>query len=148
MLPASSAITLTMEVSFPFHSHLIGRSGQKVNQLMEQRETRIHFPDTNRVVGHPKSNTVVVRGSMVVVKNTCQRNRVKPFSSTQLLLFSHNYTYNFFVENHSNRVCYRVPNGATDIIDQPKLFEHYLRVYGALLRFYSKIDGLRCQVNI
>lgn len=35
-----------------------------------------------------------------------------------------------------------------DIIGQPNLSEHFLRVYGVLLRFYPKIDGIHCQVNI
>ena len=58
----SSVITLTMEVSYPFHSHLIGRSGQNVNQLtMKQSGTWSYFTDTNRVAGNLKSNTVVDR---------------------------------------------------------------------------------------
>ena len=35
-----------------------------------------------------------------------------------------------------------------DIIGQEKLLDHFSTVYGVLLRFYPKIDGINCQVNI
>ncbi len=97
-----------MEVSYPFHSHLIGRSGQNVNQLMEQSGTRIHFPDTNRVAGHLKSNTVVVRGAMAAVENVRQRIRVSHINCT-LIAFQY-YTFFLIIENHADRVCDRVQN--------------------------------------
>jgi len=102
LLQASSAITLTMEVSYPFHSHLIGRSGQNVNKLMEQSGTRIHFPDTNRVAGHQKSNTVVVRGSMAAAENVRQRIRVRHFSSTPLYSYCFHCNFIFLIENHAD----------------------------------------------
>ena len=65
-----------MEVSYPYHSYLIGRSGVSINQVMEQTNTRIHFPDQNRISGQKKSNRVVIRGSMTDAENARQRIRV------------------------------------------------------------------------
>lgn len=65
-----------MEVSYTFHSHLIGRSGQNINRLMEETDTRIHFPDRNRMTGEPKSNNVVIRGQMSNLEKARQRIRV------------------------------------------------------------------------
>lgn len=70
------AMTLTLEVSYPFHSHLIGRSGQNINNLMKLTGTRIHFPDRNRIAGQSKSNKVVVRGELPNLENARQRLRV------------------------------------------------------------------------
>lgn len=69
-------VTLSMEVSYPFHSYLIGRSGANINKVMEQTNTRIHFPDQNRICGQKKSNLVVIRGSMTDVENARQLIRV------------------------------------------------------------------------
>jgi hypothetical protein len=68
--------TLSIEVSYPFHSHLIGRSGQNINRVMEETETRIHFPDRNRIAGESKSNSVIIRGPLANLENACQRIRV------------------------------------------------------------------------
>jgi hypothetical protein len=65
-----------MEVSYTFHSHLIGRSGQNINRVMEDTETRIHFPDRNRIAGESKSNSVVIRGPIANLENARQRIRV------------------------------------------------------------------------
>ena len=68
--------TLSMEVSFTFHSHLIGRSGQNVNRVMDETGTRIHFPDRNRIVGEFKCNNVIIRGSMANIELARTRIRV------------------------------------------------------------------------
>lgn len=65
-----------MEVSYPYHSHLIGRSGQNINRLMQETKTRIHFPDRNRIAGQIKSNNVVIRGQLVALEDARQRIRV------------------------------------------------------------------------
>lgn len=67
---------MTMEVSYPFHSHLIGRSGQAINGLMKETETRIHFPDRNRIAGQSKINSVVIRGHLADLDKARQRIRV------------------------------------------------------------------------
>jgi hypothetical protein len=69
--------TLSMEVSYSFHSQLIGRSGNCISQLMEQTGTRIHLPDRNRIAGQTKSNIVIVRGTLAAVENARQRIRVR-----------------------------------------------------------------------
>ena len=68
--------TLSMEVSYPFHSHLIGRSGKNINLLMEETGTRIHFPDGNRISGQVKSNGIVIRGEIANLEIARQRIRV------------------------------------------------------------------------
>lgn len=71
---------MSMEVSYPFHSHLIGRSGQNINKVMKETGTRIHFPDRNRISGQSKSNTVVIRGQLGDLENARQRLRVSHLS--------------------------------------------------------------------
>jgi hypothetical protein len=65
-----------MEVSYPYHSHLIGRSGQNVNRVMDESGTRIHFPDRNRIVGEYKCNNVIIRGPMANIEQARTRIRV------------------------------------------------------------------------
>lgn len=72
----ASSVTLSMEVSYTFHSHMIGRSGQNINRLMDETGTRIHFPDRNRMMGEPKCNNVVIRGQLVNLEKARQRIRV------------------------------------------------------------------------
>ena len=80
--------TLSIEVSYPFHSHLIGRSGQNINRVMEETETRIHFPDRNRIAGESKSNSVIIRGPLANLENARQRIRVSvTFSLIYLSIF-------------------------------------------------------------
>lgn len=43
---------------------------------MEETDTRIHFPDRNRMTGEPKSNNVVIRGQMSNLEKARQRIRV------------------------------------------------------------------------
>lgn len=68
--------TLAIEVSYPFHSHLIGRSGRNINRIMEDTGTRIHFPDRNRIAGESKSNSVIIRGRLAGLEMARQRIRV------------------------------------------------------------------------
>ena len=68
--------TLSIEVSYPFHSYLIGRSGQNINRVMEETETRIHCPERNRIAGESKSNSVIIRGPLANLENARQRIRV------------------------------------------------------------------------
>lgn len=119
-------VTLSMDVSYPFHSHLIGRSGQHINRLMEQTRTRIHFPDRNRIAGQAKSNKVIVRGQMADIENVRQRIRME-------------VPVEFVVECRIDRV---KAKGESSLID------YFSKTYGVLLRFYPKIDGVSCQVNI
>ena len=73
---ASVSATLFMEVSYTFHSHLIGKAGKNINSLMDETGTRIHFPDGNRMAGHSKSNSVIIRGEIDKLENVRQRIRV------------------------------------------------------------------------
>ena len=75
-----------MEVSYPFHLHLIGKSGKNINRLMEETGTRIHFPDQNRISGQSKSNGVVVRGEITNLEMARQRIRVSHLIPFVLLL--------------------------------------------------------------
>ena len=43
---------------------------------MEETETRIHFPDRNRIAGESKSNSVIIRGPLANLENARQRIRV------------------------------------------------------------------------
>ncbi len=46
----TTQVTLSMDVSYPFHSHLIGRSGQHINRLMEQTRTRYKYFGLHKVI--------------------------------------------------------------------------------------------------
>ena len=43
---------------------------------MDETGTRIHFPDGNRMAGHSKSNSVIIRGEIDKLENVRQRIRV------------------------------------------------------------------------
>ncbi|KAK4018783.1 hypothetical protein OUZ56_000825 [Daphnia magna] len=118
--------TLSMEVSYTFHSHLIGRSGQNINRLMEETDTRIHFPDRNRMTGEPKCNNVVIRGQLSNLEKARQRIRM-------------DIPVEIIVDCSSEKI---------SSFGQCSLIDYFSKSYGVLLRFYPKIDGLSCQVNI
>ncbi|XP_059352077.1 protein bicaudal C homolog 1-like isoform X2 [Daphnia carinata] len=118
--------TLSMEVSYTFHSHLIGRSGQNINRLMEETGTRIHFPDRNRITGEPKCNNVVIRGQLPNLEKARQRIRM-------------DIPVEIIVDCSSEKI---------SSLGQGQLIDYFSKNYGVLLRFYPKIDGLNCQVNI
>lgn len=67
-------------MSYPFHSHLIGRAGRNINRIMEDTGTRIHFPDRNRIAGESKSNSVVIRGQLAGLEKARQCIRVSHYS--------------------------------------------------------------------
>ena len=96
-----------MEVSFPYHSHLIGRCGQNVNRVMDESGTRIHFPDRNRIVGEYKCNNVIIRGPIANIEQARIRIRVSHqqsailFRLTQLVL-KHSNCF-FFADGYSGR---------------------------------------------
>ncbi|EFX86929.1 hypothetical protein DAPPUDRAFT_312371 [Daphnia pulex] len=122
----SQSATLSMEVSYTFHSHLIGRSGQNINRVMEDTETRIHFPDRNRIAGESKSNSVVIRGPIANLENARQRIRA-------------DVPVEFIVDCNIEKI---------NSVGQTNLTHHFSSSFGVLLRFYPKIDGISCQVNI
>lgn len=126
MSQQDNSITLSMEVSYPFHSHLIGRAGHNINRLMEQTKTRIHFPDGNRIAGLTKSNKVIVRGHMADVENV--RHRIRTEAPVE-----------FVVECRMEKIKQK---GESSLID------YFSCTFGVLIRFYPKIDGVSCQVNI
>lgn len=85
-----------MEISYPSHSHIIGRGGQNVNKVMNETRTKIHFPDENRQAGEEKSNLVTIDGELGAVEKARQRIRVHItffFSVISLLLIC---TFCFF----------------------------------------------------
>ncbi|XP_046646996.1 protein bicaudal C homolog 1-like isoform X2 [Daphnia pulicaria] len=118
--------TLSMEVSYIFHSHLIGRAGKNINRVMEDTGTRIHFPDCNRIAGEFKRNSVVVRGPIANLENARQRIRA-------------DIPVEFIVDCNMERV---------NSIGESSLSDYFSKTFGVLMRFYPKIDGVSCQVNI
>ncbi|XP_057380112.1 protein bicaudal C homolog 1-like [Daphnia carinata] len=118
--------TLSIEVSYPFHSHLIGRSGRNINRIMEDTGTRIHFPDRNRIAGESKSNSVIIRGQLAGLETARQRIRA-------------DIPVEFIVDCSLERI---------NSIGQSSLIHYFSTTFGVLLRFYPKIDGVNCQVNI
>lgn len=56
-------VVMKMEVSHLDHSHIIGRSGDKINSIMKQSKTHIHFPDLNKTSPIDRSNQVTLSGS-------------------------------------------------------------------------------------
>lgn len=68
--------TLCMEVYYPYHSHLIGRSGGAITKVMQATGTKIHFPDQNRIAGQRKSNRVAIRGRAANIEEARHQIRV------------------------------------------------------------------------
>ena len=139
-----------MEVSYPFHSHLIGRSGKNVNRLMEETGTRIHFPDRNRISGQSKINEVVIHGEVTNLEDARQRIRVshRRFSLFILVKWLHfillfiakvNVPVELFID------CCMEPILS---IGESTLADYLSKNFGVILRLYPKIDGVNCQVNI
>ena len=85
-----------MEVSYPYHSHLIGRSGQNVNRVMDESGTRVHFPDRNRIVGEYKCNNVIIRGPMANIEQARTRIRVSHPPHQSAILICHCLENMFF----------------------------------------------------
>ncbi|XP_045028337.1 protein bicaudal C homolog 1-B [Daphnia magna] len=118
--------TLSIEVSYPFHSHLIGRSGKNINRTMKETGTRIHFPDRNRIASELKSNSVVIRGQPANLENARQRIRA-------------DIPVEVIVDCSFERI---------NAIGQSSLLQYFSTTFDVLLRFFPKIDGVNCQVNI
>ncbi|XP_057379746.1 protein bicaudal C homolog 1-B-like [Daphnia carinata] len=121
-----SLATLSIEVSYPFHSHLIGRSGQNINRTMKETGTRIHFPDRNRISNEVKSNSVMIRGEPANLENARQRIRA-------------DIPVEFIVDCSFERI---------NVVGQSSLLQYFSTTFGVVLRFYPKVDGVNCQVNI
>lgn len=54
----STRVTLKMDVSHMEHSHVIGKGGCNIKQVMQESGCHIHFPDSNRNNQAEKSNQV------------------------------------------------------------------------------------------
>ena len=79
--------TLCMEVFYPYHSHLIGRAGGTINQVMQATSTKIHFPDQNRMAGQRKSNRVDIRGKPADIEQARHLIRVWTINNLKLNFF-------------------------------------------------------------
>ncbi|XP_022245905.1 protein bicaudal C homolog 1-B-like isoform X2 [Limulus polyphemus] len=55
-------VTLKMDVSYTDHSHIIGKGGNNIQQVMDETGCHIHFPDSNRTSLAEKSNQVSIAG--------------------------------------------------------------------------------------
>ncbi|XP_013780140.2 LOW QUALITY PROTEIN: protein bicaudal C homolog 1-B-like [Limulus polyphemus] len=55
-------VTLKMDVSYTDHSHIIGKGGNNIQQVMDETGCHIHFPDSNRNGQAEKSNQVSIAG--------------------------------------------------------------------------------------
>jgi len=75
--PRRARVILEMDVSYKDHQPIIGIGGNKINEIMEDSNTHIHFPDSNL-----ESNQVFLCGSLEGVERA--RAMVRP--STSLLI--------------------------------------------------------------
>ncbi|GAB0095254.1 Protein bicaudal C [Sergentomyia squamirostris] len=57
-------VTMKLDVSYTDHSFIIGKSGKIIKKIMEETQTHIHFPDSNRNNQNEKSNQVSLNGSL------------------------------------------------------------------------------------
>lgn len=72
-------VVLKMDVSFKDHSHIIGRGGLSIQQVMDETGSHIHFPDSNRISDVKKSNVVLVCGNPQGVEQArCRIRRLLP----------------------------------------------------------------------
>jgi protein bicaudal C len=72
-------VVLKMDVSFKDHSHIIGRGGLSIQQVMDETGSHIHFPDSNRISDVKKSNVVLVCGNPHGVEQArCRIRRLLP----------------------------------------------------------------------
>ncbi|XP_070492413.1 protein bicaudal C isoform X2 [Chironomus tepperi] len=75
-------VIMKMDVSYTDHSYIIGRGGNNIKRIMDETQTHIHFPDSNRSNPTEKSNQVSLCGSLEGVEKA--RSLVR--ESTPLLL--------------------------------------------------------------
>lgn len=74
-------VTLKLDISFSDHGHVIGRGGRQIQNVMDQTNTHIHFPDGNRNSQLEKSNQVSIAGTPAGVKEAREEVRkLLPFS--------------------------------------------------------------------
>lgn len=57
-------VIMKMDVSYTDHSYIIGRGGNNIKRIMDETQTHIHFPDSNRSNPTEKSNQVSLCGSL------------------------------------------------------------------------------------
>lgn len=57
-------VIMKMDVSYTDHSFIIGRGGNNIKRIMDDTQTHIHFPDSNRSNPTEKSNQVSLCGSL------------------------------------------------------------------------------------
>jgi len=93
---------------------------------MQDTSTKIHFPDQNRIAGQRKSNRVAIRGR----PNDIEEARQKIRNAVPV---------EFIVECNEE---------AVNTLGKQSLSAHFHESYGVLLRFYPRIDGVVCQVNL
>ncbi|XP_037293126.1 protein bicaudal C isoform X2 [Manduca sexta] len=71
----SNRVTMKIDVSYTDHSHIIGKGGLTIKQVMEDTRCHIHFPDSNRTSTVEKSNQVSIAGDMECVERARARVR-------------------------------------------------------------------------
>lgn len=67
---------MKLDLSYTDHSHIIGRGGLTIKQVMETTGCHIHFPDSNRTSLLEKSNQVSIAGNCGAVELARARVRV------------------------------------------------------------------------
>jgi len=67
---------MKLDLSYTDHSHIIGRGGLTIKQVMENTGCHIHFPDSNRTSLLEKSNQVSIAGNCSAVELARARVRV------------------------------------------------------------------------
>jgi len=75
---------MKLDLSYTDHSHIIGRGGLTIKQVMENTGCHIHFPDSNRTSLLEKSNQVSIAGNCGAVERARARVRV----STKLYIIT------------------------------------------------------------
>lgn len=68
---------MKLDLSYTDHSHIIGRGGLTIKQVMETTSCHIHFPDSNRTSLLEKSNQVSIAGNCEAVERARARVRVR-----------------------------------------------------------------------
>lgn len=70
-------VIMKIDISYTDHSYIIGRGGSNIKRIMEQTQTHIHFPDSNRSNPVEKSNQVSLCGSLEGVEMARSLVRVR-----------------------------------------------------------------------
>ncbi|XP_054161538.1 protein bicaudal C homolog 1-like [Oppia nitens] len=66
--PSRDRVTLKMDIDWTAHSHIIGKGGTSIQQVMVSSGCHVHFPDANRTNTNEKSNQVSIAGTVEGVK--------------------------------------------------------------------------------